>query len=105
MLRITTEQDTDRTTILLEGRLAGPWVDELRMWWETECLLRDVGPLRVDMSDVAFVDAGGRTLLEWMVRHGVELRARGCMTRAVRDEIVAAATRKGLRQTADRRPD
>jgi hypothetical protein len=48
------------------------------------------------MSDVAFIDGDGRALLEWMYRHGVELRAHGCMTRAIRDEIVEAAERKGV---------
>jgi hypothetical protein len=103
MLRITAARDQEPVTVRLEGRLAGPWVEELRMWWEAECVTRDAGPLRVDMTDVAFVDADGRALLEWMVRHGVELRAHGCMTRAVRDEIVAAAERKRAR-AAERRP-
>jgi anti-anti-sigma regulatory factor len=96
MLRITTTPDRSPVLVTLEGRLAGPWVDELRIWWESECLLPDVGALVVDMSDVAFIDGDGRALLEWMYRHGVELRAHGCMTRAVRDEIVEAAERKGV---------
>jgi hypothetical protein len=100
MLRITAIRDQRPVTVRLEGRLAGPWVEELRMWWEAECVTRDAGAPCVDMTDVCFVDAEGRALLEWMVRQGVELRAHGCMTRAVRDEIVAAAERKGVRRAA-----
>ena len=29
MLKITTHQETQPTTLELEGRLAGPWVEEL----------------------------------------------------------------------------
>jgi len=47
--------------------------------------------LVVDLSGVTFIDADGRALLEEMCRGGVDLHACGCMTRAVRDEIVAAA--------------
>jgi hypothetical protein len=105
MLRITTARDQSPATATLEGRLAGPWVDELRIWWESECLLPGVGPLLVDMSDLAFIDADGRALLEWMCRHGVELRAHGCMTRAIRDEIVQAAERKGVHRPPPARTD
>jgi hypothetical protein len=96
MLRITASRDQGPATATLEGRVAGPWVEELRMWWEAECVRPDAGPLVVDMTDVAYIDADGRALLEWMHRHGVELRAHGCMTRAIRDEIVESAARKGI---------
>ncbi len=100
MLRITTACDQKPATVRLEGRLAGPWVAELRTWWETECVACGAAGVRVDMSDVAFIDADGRALLEWMVRQGAELVATGCMTRAVRDEIVLAAGRKSAPRSA-----
>ena len=93
MLRITITRAEDPTTVRLEGRLAGPWVEELRAWWEAVGAARGRGAVRVDLSEVAFVDAEGRALLERMYRRGAELAACGCMTRAICDEIVAAAAR------------
>ena len=94
MLRITTTREGEGTLVRLEGRLAGPWVAELRRWWETERAARGAGPTCVEMSDVAFISDDGKTLLEWMSREGVELRAHGCLTRAVRDDIVGCARRR-----------
>ena len=34
MLRITTETERFESTLRLEGRLAGPWVDELARTWD-----------------------------------------------------------------------
>ena len=92
MLRITPQRDVSTTTVRLEGRLAGPWVIELSRWWQAE-EERRAGLVCVDLSDVAFIDPAGRRLLERMSRRGVELRARGCMTRALCDQIVEAAQR------------
>ena len=104
MLRITPKRDDATTTVRLEGRLAGPWVIELSRWWQTECETRRSESVCVDLSDVAFIDPEGRRLLERMSRRGVELRARGCMTRALCDEIVEAA-RQGDDAPTDRPPD
>ncbi len=35
MLRITVRQEPTTTTIELEGKLAGPWVEELERCWRT----------------------------------------------------------------------
>ena len=35
MLRITVTTRPDGATVALEGRLAGPWVDELRACWRS----------------------------------------------------------------------
>src|SRR5262245_28966770 len=90
MLRISTCREAGVRVARLEGRLSGPWVEELRRWWQDE-VAAGPGALRVDLTDVAFIDAGGRALLEAMARGGVDLRACGCLTRVVRDQIVAAA--------------
>lgn len=72
MLRITRKVDDDgRTTLKLEGTIAGEWVGELR---------RSVGssprgPVKVtmDLSDVSFVDAEGVALLHELSDLRVEI--------------------------------
>ena len=63
MLRITVQEGDKTQTIKLEGKIVGPWVEELNRAWHS--LASSVGSkrLQVDLSGVAFVDARGRQLL------------------------------------------
>ena len=92
MLRITT-QDSPRTLVFrLEGRLEGPWVAELERCWRG--MEADVGrpTLRVDLTDVTFVDAAGKAQLEAMHRQGARFVADDCLTKAIVAEIAGDVT-------------
>jgi len=86
MLRINIKRGASLTSFELEGRLAGPWVAELENWWRRETTPPGV-QTQVDLRAVSFVDEAGKDLLAEMYRHGVELVAAGCMTRAIVTEI------------------
>lgn len=62
MLKIeTVSNGTGTATLVLEGRLIGPWVEELRRFCE-----ESVSPhegLILDLGAVSFVDRGGLELL------------------------------------------
>jgi len=58
-------------TLKLEGRLVGPWVGELRQICET--LLTEGQPLKLDLVDVTFADAGGVVVLSGFKSRGVIL--------------------------------
>jgi len=61
MLRITSLESTEGTaTLKLEGRVAGPWVAELK---RTADALLQRRPIGLDLSDVTYVDAQGAALL------------------------------------------
>jgi len=63
MLRITIHEDAGGMTMELEGRIAGPWVDELdRTWQSLEARGKSEG-LRIDIRNVGFVDAKGKEVL------------------------------------------
>ncbi len=64
MLRITIENSGNAQTILLEGKIVGPWVEEFKRVWRG--LERPAGArqLRLDLRGVAFVDEQGRRLLQ-----------------------------------------
>jgi hypothetical protein len=63
MLRITVQEGESGQTIKLEGKIVGPWVEELSGAWHS--LARSLGSkeLYFDLCGVAFVDARGRQLL------------------------------------------
>jgi ABC-type transporter Mla MlaB component len=62
MLRITRTPHRNRTTrLVLEGRIAGPWVGELRRVAAESA--RAGGRIALDLSSVTFADADGLALL------------------------------------------
>lgn len=86
MLKITTRADHTGTIFELEGKLAGPWVQELEgCWREAVGFERSI---RVLLCAVTFIDDKGKDLLVEMYRRGAELVAEGCMNKAIIDEIV-----------------
>jgi len=85
MLKINTQHDGATIIFDLEGKLAGPWVDELEHCWQRAVI--DDRPVRVVLKMVTFIDAQGRRLLTDMHRRGAELVAQGCMTKAIVEEI------------------
>src|SRR5262245_35317373 len=72
MLRISRADHEGLTVLRLEGRLSGPWVDELRRVL-ADCRERT---LELDLSDVPFVDTIGTELLRRLLAEGVAFR--GC---------------------------
>jgi anti-anti-sigma regulatory factor len=66
-----TDPRADHQRVRLEGRLAGPWVDELaRVVSSTR---RPAARVVLDMSDVTFADRNGVRLLQALRREGIEL--------------------------------
>ena len=74
VLRITA-MDTggcDSTrTLKLEGKLKGPWVDEVSRACEESRTPPDC--LRLDLADVTFIDSAGLKLLDDLVRRGATI--------------------------------
>jgi anti-anti-sigma regulatory factor len=86
MLKVTTINQDQTITLKLEGKLAGPWVQEVtRVWIDTAQSTR-CGYV-VDLRSVTFVDRSGRALLKTMSQHGAQLIAADCLTRNIVDEI------------------
>jgi len=73
MLRITVvESSASAVTLRVEGRIAGPWVEELR----TTCNVhtgQDPIQLHLELEDVSFVDAEGIACLKELQDQGVGL--------------------------------
>ena len=87
MLRLRTLSRPGETVLVLEGRLGGPWVDELARYWAKLRVEKHDGPIRVDLEGVTFVNAAGKALLARLYGDGALLTARACMTSAIIDEI------------------
>jgi hypothetical protein len=81
MLRVSFSDTADGQHWSLCGKLAGPWVDELRSCWREA---RERAPLAravVDLKDIIFIDEAGERLLAEMEIAGTELVAAGVENR------------------------
>jgi hypothetical protein len=87
MLRITVHNNPEAVTFQLEGRLAGPWVQEQAACWLTTLAKSPRPVVRVDLAAVTFVDGAGKELLTAMYDRGAELVAADCLMKAVVAEI------------------
>jgi len=92
MLRVSYADTADGQHWSLYGRLAGPWVDELRSCW---LQVRERTPLAhavVDLKDVTFIDEAGERLLAEMEISGAKLVAAGIENKHV---IATLRNKKG----------
>lgn len=87
MLKITEKNHDRPTTLFLEGRLAGPWVDEAERHWNDISLRVGPGSLIVNLRGVVFVDGAGKGLLGRMLREGAELFGARLLTKLVVEEL------------------
>lgn len=87
MIRISEIRKGSGRRLLVEGTIAGDWVEVLEKSWLEAQASRNGEPMRVDLSEV-WIDDKGRELLKRMLQDGAELRATGIMTRAVIEELI-----------------
>ena len=84
MLRITIQKGSGPAILKLEGKLAGPWVKELKDVWRSESA---AGAVLVDLFEVSFVDASGKHLLTQMWEKGADFVADSPLMKQVIEEV------------------
>lgn len=72
MLKIVWIPALDPPLLKLEGRIAGPWVEELEGVWNS--FKWTASHPVIDLTEVTFITPEGRALLGRMVRHRAEVR-------------------------------
>jgi anti-anti-sigma regulatory factor len=91
MMRITRQQDGETITLKIEGCLAGEWVNEMKRCWDEVKTATRTRAIRIDLTDVTFIDVAGRGLLAQMFASGAIAGAANVMTKAVVDQLTGAA--------------
>jgi hypothetical protein len=93
MLRITTHETPESLTFQLEGKLAGPWVEELEKCW-LKCGTGDgVKSTSFDLSGLMSIDAAGKEFLAARYGEGARLIAAGCLMKSVVAEVCKSQAR------------
>lgn len=88
MLRITATDNPRILTFRLEGRLEGPWVDELEQCWRSVLNGASRPTVCVDLRGVTYINAAGKARLAEMHDQGAVFIADDCLTKAIVAEIV-----------------
>ncbi|MBP7747674.1 MAG: hypothetical protein KA383_16280 [Phycisphaerae bacterium] len=88
MLRITANDNPRVLTFRLEGRLEGPWVHELEQCWRSLLDGASQPTVRIDLTNVTYIDAEGKARLAEMHEQGAQFIAGDCLTKAIVAEIV-----------------
>jgi hypothetical protein len=105
MLKITIRDSAAELRLRLEGRLAGPWVNELRQCWQTASSTTALRATVLDLREVDFVDPPGQALLAEMHRQGVLLEASCPLIQHIVEEVAAAPECATVEGKSPGRPD
>lgn len=87
MLKITITETEAETRWILQGKLVGPWVHELRSYWKKRHRTQTGKGCVVDLNDVTFIDKSGERLLRAMSKKGAQLIADGIYTKHLLDKL------------------
>ena len=88
MLRVTIQESPKAVTLILEGRLTGPWIGEVERVWSAAADATSGRKLVVDLAGVTFVEEEGKKLLRRIFKRGGELRANNdVMMKAIVEEV------------------
>lgn len=93
MIRISQIHEGPKLHLFVEGTLSDGWVEALETSWLEARSQLNGEPLRIDLSDVTYVDDRGRELLARMIQSGAKLSATGIMTKAIVKEITEMIAR------------
>jgi len=91
MMRITRQQDGETITLKIEGCLAGEWVNEMKRCWDEVKTGARPRAIRIDLTDVTFIDAAGRELLAQIFESGAVAGAANVMTKAIVEQLTGKA--------------
>jgi len=87
MFRIHVHHGTEATSFTVEGKLKGPWVNELERCWQTAIAEAPASAIVVDLTGTIFIDESGKQLLARMREQGVKLAGNGLMMEFINREI------------------
>ena len=85
MIRVMTTDEPASTTITVDGKLSGEFVDPVEL-----CCLQAISrpkPVRLYLRDVSLIDERGRALLRKLADRGVGLQASGVYSSYIVDKI------------------
>jgi hypothetical protein len=101
MLKITAIDRDGQRTLVLEGRLADPWLTDLEQTWNAAREAKDGRNVMIDMKDVTSISERGEIVLRQMMVEGAKFNCcRGVLTKHVVRRLIQACTALGKKRDA-----
>ena len=94
MLKISFSETPAEEKWILEGRLSGAWVRELRASWKKNHQTDKKRACVVDLKEVAFIDKTGERLLRALHNEGAQFISDGCYVRHIIERLKVRRKRK-----------
>lgn len=92
-MRISLEECKSSISLVLEGRLVGPWVDELRSVCNTRTVPSKTVQLTVDLCGLTAMDTRGQGLLDELLQNGATLCCSDVMNQYLIEQMGGAGGR------------
>ena len=90
MLKITISETETTMRMKLEGRIAGPWAEELNRVWVEKAPVLGSRKMSIDLSEVTYADeAGKKVLRELVAQSGAELVTGTLWTQYLADQVLS----------------
>jgi ABC-type transporter Mla MlaB component len=98
MMRITVLDEKEEQRLMVEGKLAEPFVAELESAWEQ--VRQDAGsrPIVIDLTGVTRIDGKGEAAVVAMVAEGARLTAKGIYWEYVAKQLLNEARKVPARR-------
>jgi ABC-type transporter Mla MlaB component len=90
MFRLTETEENGQTVFVIEGRLAGPAIAAIQEFLRQQEIEGRKNSIVVDLMGVTAIDLAAKALLAKLHARGAVFRAKGCLNRAIVEEITAA---------------
>jgi ABC-type transporter Mla MlaB component len=87
MFRLNYSETKDEQRWILCGRVAEPWVEEVRSLWRQARAKAPQARAAIDLNDVTVIDAAGKELLKEMQRAGATFVVTGVENRYVVENL------------------
>lgn len=94
MLKISFSETPTEEKWILEGRLSGPWVRELRASWKKHHQTDQKRACIVHLNEVTFIDKTGERLLLALRNEGAQFILGGCYVRHIVERLKVRRKRK-----------
>lgn len=83
MFKISTIDTRHKRTLVVEGKLMAPWVNELHTSWENASLNLDGRKLVIDLSSLTVISREGEDAILGLMNDGAKFDCCGVLTRYV----------------------
>ena len=98
MLKISTVETRNQRRLVLEGKLIGPWTDELKVAYEMANSDLNGRELVIDLKNLTTISQAGENVLVELMKQGVKVRCCGVFTKYVLKQLTRRVRRNGSQE-------